>query len=147
MIDAVVGARLMPIQHRLVRFGLWFGFGFDQIRSHVELAEDDGGASGRKRAGHVGPALGTELAFPLVFPRADRPWSLDIFLSHELRLEIATRTKLRVENENGETEVTHLPKELTVLGPFSGGISQVRIGVEFRYDLVTAGRVQPRSGQ
>lgn len=147
MLEGVVGARLMPIQHRLFRFGLWFGFGFDEIRSRVELTEADGGGRGRKRAGHVGPALGTELAFPLVFPRADRPWSLDIFLAHELRLEIATRTKLRIENDNGETEVQHLPRELQVLGPFSGAISSVRVGVEFRYDLVTAGRVQPRAGQ
>jgi hypothetical protein len=147
MLEGAIGARLMPVQHRLVRFGFWLGLAFDEIRSHVRLAEEDGGASGRKRAGHLGPALGIELAFPLVFPRAHRPWSVDIFLVNELRLEVATRSSLRIEDEDGETRVDHLAPELRVIGPFSGVMGSMRVGVEFRYDLVTAGRFQPAAGQ
>lgn len=146
MLEGAIGARIMPVQHRLVRFGLWLGLAFDEIRARVELSEEDGGARGRKRVGHVGPALGTEFAFPVVFPRAHRPWSVDVFLAHELRVEVATRSTLRLEDETGSTRVDHRAPELTVIGPFSGVMGSLRIGVEFRYDLVTAGRVRPRAG-
>jgi hypothetical protein len=138
MVEGVVALRIMPVQHRLVRFGGWVGIAFDEIRVRVELDEQAGGANGRKRAGHISPELGFELAFPLVFPRADRPWSLDILLAHEVRLALATRSTLRFEDETGEHVQHHRAAELTVVGPFSGLIIGGRVGLAFQYDFVTA---------
>lgn len=145
LLEFQLAARLMAVQHRLVRFGPWIGLGFDQIRTKVELAQEDGGASGTKRIGHFGLELGLELAFPVMLPRADRPWSMDIFLSTGLRAQIPTRSRLRLEDESGEVDTRHLSKELRVLGPFSGAMASARVGLTVHYDL--AALVQPRSGQ
>jgi hypothetical protein len=134
-LELVLAARVMPVQRRLVRFGGWVGLALDGISARVELEPADGGAQGRKWAGHVGPELGLELAFPLVFPRADRRWSLDLFLAHGIRFSFPTRTILRIEDSAGTIRTEHLARELGVVGPFSGASLGGRIGVAVAFDL------------
>lgn len=147
LLEGALALRVMPVLHRAVRFGVRAGVAFDRISGRVTLEEEAGGAMGHKRVHHISPEIGLELAFPLVFPRADRAWSLDLFLTHGLRLARATRSTLTVEDEAGETTSTHLPRELKVIGPFGGAMLSGRVGLSFRYDFVTARRLQSSASQ
>jgi hypothetical protein len=134
-LEGLVAVRLMPVQHRLFRLGGWVGIAFDEIRVLVRLAESAGGASGEKRVGHVSPEIGMEMAWPVVLPRASRRWHLDLYLGHALRLSLATRSTLRVEDEQGTTSTEHLAPELRVMGPFSGAMISGRAGLTFHHEL------------
>lgn len=147
LLEGALALRVMPVLHRLVRFGVRAGVVFDRISSRVTLEDDAGGASGHKRVNHISPKIGLELAFPLVFARASRPWSLDLFLTHDLRLARATRSTLTVEDEAGESTTTHLPRELEVIGPFGGAMVSGRVGLSFHYDFVTARQSQSSASQ